>query len=540
MKRILLATLLTLSLNGFSQSKYFIAFTNKSNSTYSTENPSDFLSPTAISRRERQGISVTTQDLPVNQQYIDAVIKQGAMVKYPLKWFNGVVAEIPSSAVTTAILGLDFVASVSQIFDPAKQGTPLSEFDFGAAYQSKSTDTDRFSYGSAAQQIKMLNGHILHNQGFTGKGMTIAVLDAGFRNVNTLTAFDSLRNSQRLLGTKDFVNPAANIYLQHSHGTVVLSTMAGLIPNTLVGTAPHASYWLIRTEDTNSEQLIEEYNWAAGAEFADSVGADVINSSLGYTTFDVTSQNHTYAELDGNTAPSTKAANIAAQKGMVVVISAGNDGDSPWRYISAPADATGVLTVGATTSTGQPASFSSVGPSADGRIKPDIAAMGVNTAVQNIDGSIGTTNGTSLSAPVISGLVACLWQAHNSYTATEIVEQIKANASQSQLPNNTLGYGLPNFGTALSTNNMENSSAAGLRIYPNPFDTTITLTLPNATNKLVSVTVVSVNGQRLVSQVKNASNGLVELILPKELSSGLYLINVTYDTVKLSTKALKL
>lgn len=540
MKRILLAILMAVSLNGTSQSKYFIAFADKNNSSYTTENPTDFLSPNAIARRERQGIPVTTEDLPVNKTYIDAVTAQGATVKYALRWFNGVVAEIPSTTIASSILGLDFVVSVTAIYEPSKQGAPLDDFDISPAYHSKSTNADRYNYGSAAQQIKMLNGHILHNNGFTGKGITIAVLDAGFRNVNTLSAFDSLRNSQRLVGTKDFVNPAANIYLQHSHGTIVLSTMAGLMPNILVGTAPHANYWLIRTEDTNSEQLVEEYNWAAGAEFADSIGADIINSSLGYTTFDVASQNHTYSQLDGKTTPATRAANIAVKKGMVVVISAGNDGDSPWRYISAPADAKGVLTIGATTSTGALANFSSVGPSADGRVKPDVSAMGYYTAVQNTDGSIGTANGTSLSAPVISGMVACLWQAHREYTAMEIVDLIKANASLSQSPNNNLGYGIPNFASALSTNNVTNLNKEGLTVYPNPFESTITLSLPSASNNLVNVTVVASNGQSLVNKWVYANNGKVELNLPRKLVSGLYLINVTYGNTKISTKALKL
>jgi hypothetical protein len=296
----------------------------------------------------------------------------------------------------------------------------------------------------------MLNGIALHDLGYDGMGMTIAVLDAGFTNTNTIPAFSYLWNNNRILGYKDFVSPQApNLFSSHTHGTSVLSTMGAYLPGDMVGTAPQASYWLLRSEDGATEYLVEELNWVSAAEFADSVGADIINSSLGYTTFDNPAQDHTYQDMNGNTTPVTIGADKAVSKGMIVVNSAGNSGGSSWQYIGAPADGDSVFSIGAVNSIGAYVSFSSTGPTSDGRTKPDVVAQGSGTTIINAGtGNVSTGSGTSFSSPVTAGMVSCLWQAHPNRRNTEILEAIRQSGSLAGNPDQQLGWGIPNYLTA--------------------------------------------------------------------------------------------
>jgi serine protease AprX len=305
--------------------------------------------------------------------------------------------------------------------------------------------TASFNYGSSFDQISMLNGHIMHDNGYTGDGLVIAVLDAGFLHTNTMVAFDSLRNSNKILSTFDFVDPGSSVYDDAAHGSMVLSVMASNVPGEIIGAAPHASYHLLRSEDTGTETLIEEYNWASAAEYADSAGVDIINSSLGYTEFDDPAQNHTYADLDGNTTPITIAADWAASKGMIVVNSAGNNGTSSWFRISAPADADSILGVGAVDVLSVYADFSGKGPSYDGRVKPDVSAMGSQTIVADPWTGSGTFpgNGTSFSAPLIAGFAACLWQCNPNKNNIQIINALKQSSSQYNNPDSLVGHGIP-------------------------------------------------------------------------------------------------
>ncbi len=512
----------THTLEALAQSKYFIAFTDKQNSTFTIDKPDEFLSARSVERRQKQGIAVTETDLPVVSAYISQIAQIATKVHYSLRWFNGVIATLTPEQ-EEAIRAFTFVKSLTRIYEPAKSlGEDKTEWQ-PLQFRDQNSFTN-FDYGASYTQIAMMNGHILHGNGYLGDGMVIAVLDAGFQDANTHFTLDSLWQKGRILGTYDFVNPQSNIFDEHPHGTMVLSTMGGYTSGQLIGTAPRAKYWLIRTEDAAAEQLIEEYNWAAGAEFADSVGADIINSSLGYTTFDVASQNHTYQDLNGNTAPVTLAANMAASKGMVVVVSAGNDGYTSWHYISFPADSPNVLTVGAVDSNRNKADFSSFGPTADGRIKPDVCAMGVQTVLVTPDGAIGISNGTSFSSPLMAGMVACLWQAKPTLTAQQIIELVISSSSNYSNPNNDIGYGIPDFAKASNINGTEFQS--DVELWPNPFTSKINVLL-NKPNIQATITVCTISGQNLLSQ-KTQSNdfGSVEINLRNELPQGTYLITI--------------
>lgn len=522
------------------QDVYFIGFTNKIGSSYSVNNPAEFLSQRSVDRRNRQGVAVNETDLPVSPQYISEIRARGAQVRYSLRWFNGVVAMVPNPMVLNEISQLDFVNKTIKIFDATAKSSVLPDDEFGPAFSAKTDPNDYYSYGGSSTQVKMMNGHKLHNLGFRGQGMLIALLDAGFKNVNTLSAFDSLWFNNRIVYTRDFVNRNSNIFNEHPHGTIVLSAMAGNIPGQLIGTAPEAHYVLIRTEDAGSEQIIEEYNWAAGAELADSLGVDLINSSLGYYQFDVESQNHSFSNLDGQSTPSARAANMAFAKGMLVVASAGNEGGTLWQKIITPSDAFGAISVGAVDNLGNYVSFSSIGPSADGRIKPEVAAMGKATVVQNSTGNIATANGTSLSAPLVSGLAACLWQKYWGLNANEIREMILLAGSIYSTPNAYLGYGIPNFGL-YATGLVDTSNTYGsVRLFPNPTDSTISFVTPNPLiNKKITIRVFNASGGLVDKKSTTGINGITQLPLPADMTRGLYLIYINSDHIAYTAKFVK-
>lgn len=441
--------------------KYWVKFTDKNNSPYSINNPEAFLSPKAIDRRNAQGIAILENDLPVNSTYIQGVANTGATVLNVSKWYNSVTVYTTSQSVIDAINLLPYVLSVEKgkyIVKPEKSEKPFFKNESYGEIPEENlilgpASGESYNYGAAYNQINMLNGIPMHDLGFDGTGMTIAILDAGFLNTNIIDAFDSLWNNGQILGTRDFVSPLApDIFGSHSHGTSVLSTIGANLPGQMVGTAPKADFWLLRSEDGATEYLIEELNWVSAAEFADSVGADVINSSLGYTTFDDPSQDHTYQDMDGNTTPITIGADLAASKGMIVVNSAGNSGGSSWQYIGAPADGDSVFSIGAVTASGNYASFSSTGPTFDGRIKPNVVAQGSgSTIISAYSGNVTTGSGTSFSSPITAGMVACLWQAHQNKRNTQIMEAIEQSATLAGSPNYLLGYGIPDYFDAHTT-----------------------------------------------------------------------------------------
>lgn len=521
------------------QDKYFIQFTDKNNSPYSIDRPEEYLSSKAIERRTNQGIELSITDLPVNPSYILQVVSTGAVINYSLKWINGLIVTITHPVQLETIQSFPFVLATKQVFVNNAKGSELILDDSPKLPKSAGVKGDVFNYGQSGNQVLMLNGNVLHNNGYQGQGMTIAVLDAGFYKVDEYSSFTTLWSENRLLGVKDFVNPASDIYTEHAHGMLVLSTIAGFIDGQLIGTAPKADFWLVRTEDGNQEQIIEEYNWAAGAEFADSIGADIINTSLGYTTFDVETQNHSYSDLNGQTTPIAIAAGMAAKKGMIIVVSAGNEGNSSWQYISSPADAPDILAVGSVNSLCSRSDFSSVGPSSDNRIKPEIAAMGEGTVVQSTTGGIGTASGTSLSAPVITGLIACLWQANRQLTAAQIRELILKSSSQYENPDNYMGYGLPDFASALNSITKESTVDGKLSISPNPFSDYLDLKIPDTKYDELYIKIFSITGQLIYQLNTFSTNGGVKISSLHSLPDGLYIVHIRNSKFSLTGKAIK-
>ena len=477
------------------QSWYWIEFTDKNNTPYSIDNPGEYLSERAIARRASQGIAIDPTDLPVNRAYIDSIAATGAEVLHASRWMNGITVKSADTRHVALWKAFPFVRRVEHT-KTAGTTTKSAFSKFGTP--AVRNDIDTSLYGASVYQVGLMQGQHLHEQGYYGEGMVIALLDAGYQKADEVPSLRHLFDGGKILGTRDFVNPDSNIYAEHSHGMMVLSVIGARLPGQMIGTAPEASFWLIRTEDDATEFKVEEDNWVAGAEFADSVGADIINSSLGYTTFDDSLMDHTWAELDGKTLRITRAANLAAQKGILVFNSAGNDARNSWRYISAPADGTDVIAVGATDRNGNYAGFSSVGFPGRTPVKPNLAAMGSGTAVQNTNGDIVNRNGTSFSSPVLAGMTAAFWQAHRDVPATEIRRILTISASQNLRPDTLLGHGIPDFSLAdLLLNQFSNSKETTqpkTTLFPNPFTDRITLISSDNTPQSVSVEIIHASG----------------------------------------------
>ncbi len=490
--------------------KYWVQFTDKNGSPFTVSNPSQYLSQRAIQRRLNQGIQIDESDLPVNSAYVDSIISKGALILTKSKWFNGVTIYTTSPAVISAIQALSFVSGIVKSGSSKKQ---IKEID--DKFQCEVANTDALTksiksadYGSAYPQIHMVNGEALHDMGYFGQGMVISVIDAGFNGANQLTAFDSLWQNQKILGWKDFVNSQNDLFSgTHSHGMNVLSIIAANIPGQILGSAPKASFWLLRSEDASTEYLVEEDNWIAAAEFADSVGTDVINTSLGYNNFTDSLQNYTYSDMNGHSTKIARGVNMASNKGMLVVVSAGNDGSTPWHYITTPGDADSALTVGAVDVNKDYASFSSVGPASDGDIKPNITAMGKGTIYVGNDDMVHSGNGTSFSAPLICGLATCLWQANPGFTNMQIKHAIEISASQYFTPDAQKGYGIPDFGLAHQMLHVETNKIEKLvRIFPNPFKDKLVVEFYSSESQNVTIEIVNMLGVTIYSKVFDFSS----------------------------------
>ncbi|WP_340114958.1 S8 family serine peptidase [Maribellus mangrovi] len=532
-----LAVLLTLSVKA--QNYYWIGFTDKNGIEYSLSSPEDYLSQRAIQRRDKQGIPIDSLDLPVNRVYIDSILKTADVeLVHASKWLNGITVKSRINLEEIQFPELSFVREV-QLTKP-NLITKSAHSKFEKETISDITPIDTSVYGSSVNQVGMLEGQFLHNNGYRGEGLQIAVLDAGFYKADEFAAFDSLWAGYQILGTYDFVDPESDIYTEHYHGMSVLSTMGGNIPGQLIGTAPHAKYWLLRSEDAATEYMIEEDNWAAAAEFADSVGVDIINSSLGYYEFDDSAMNHTYGDMDGHTTRVTQAANIAASKGILVFASAGNERNDPWFRIIAPSDGDKVIGVGAVDKDLYPASFTSAGPASDGEIKPNVSAMGVRATAQLASGSIGPISGTSFSSPILAGMTACLWQRYPDKTAVEIKVALQKSGNQYFSPDSLLGYGIPNMSTASA---ILDPLAAELherndswRVYPNPMTDRLTIQASSLGQGKVKLHLITMDGTVLKAWEKPIKKQIQLTDLPG-LSAGIYYLKIETgsfsETVKL-------
>ncbi|MBN2636425.1 MAG: S8 family serine peptidase [Prolixibacteraceae bacterium] len=539
-KLLILILLLFSSIFAKSQEYFWVAFTNKNQTTFSINEPEKYLSERAIQRRIRQNIPVDSLDLPVNSLYIQHITELGVQLVHTSKWLNGITVKSAIDSFALKVSQFPFVKEV-QLTKPGNS-TKSAFIKFPEPETTRAFDAGSNYYGSSVYQIDLMNGQLLHNKNYRGQGMQIAVLDAGFYNANIYSAFDSLWINNQILGTKDFVNPNAEVFNAHSHGMSVLSCMGGNVPGDLVGTAPKAEYLLLRTEDNSSEYIIEEDNWVAAAEYADSVGCDIINSSLGYTLFNDSLMNHVYADLDGNTTRVTQGANIAFSKGILVFSSAGNDGNKTWKYVSAPADGDHVIAVGAVNRDSVPAFFTSLGPTSDGDVKPNVAGVGRNTYLVTSTGDLGYSNGTSFSSPVMAGMAACLWQINPNASAVEIKNILEISSHQYNSPDSVLGYGIPDMGKAMALMTTISTSMNKLdkswNVYPNPFAETLVL----STNRIVGnnhleIGIYSIDG-KLLQHYKLPSANRIELRNLAALPTGILLLKIknsdVIETIKIS------
>ncbi len=520
---------------------YKVTFRDKDQPGISINRPEEFLSRRAIERRQRYHLPVTVDDLPISPAYIRSLENAGARILARSRWLNAVIVELASRKDFDQIRQMRFVENIEEAGELSvrkESGKPFfiaeeTGIPFRKPAVKGSAASSSFDYGPSLNQIEMINGVPLHNEGYTGEGMVIAVLDAGFRAVDTMAVFDSLWKHNRILGTRDFVNPAGNVFdlSIHPHGTMVLSIMGGNLDSQLVGTAPDAGYYLLRTEDGTAEYKMEEYYWVMGAEYADSLGADIINSSLGYTTFNDSLDSHTYQDMDGNSTPITIGADKAAERGILVCNSAGNSGNSSWKYIGAPADGDSVFTIGAVDALGRWATFSSLGPSYDGRIKPDIVAQGQQTIIATPWGGITGGNGTSFSCPVIAGMTACLWQAKPAFSNMQIISAIVRTANQYSSPDDTLGYGIPDYMMAFHSLDTLDVETGSLKIFPNPSNQLIQfwINLPEKQN--VNVMIFDITCKMVFSESKYLPDGVSLLSLENATDvPGLYILQLQTRT----------
>lgn len=417
---------------------------DKRNTPYSINKPEEFLSQKAVERRLKQGLRIDDTDLPVNPFYLETIREKGAEIKAVSKWLNTVVVYFPDSLMVESMHELPFVESVTWVWVGKSLSGDKLKFGDSAGDQKSNVPADASYYGAAYGQIHMHRGDRLHEVGFKGKGMTIAVIDATFTSVDKIDFFDI----SRILGFRNFTHqsilPSPS---DEEHGTRVLSCMLANKPGEMVGTAPEANYYLIQTEVLQEEYEVEEDYWVAGIEYADSLGVDIVTSSLGYTTFDEVSMNHTHIQLNGKTAQVSRAASMASEKGILLFVAAGNERYQKWEKIGFPADADGIVTVGGVDSQKEISYFSSVGYTVDRRIKPDLMAKGTGVSVVYHQSQSGVlypyANGTSFSTPILAGLGACLWQAFPDLTNLQIIDLLKENADRYQHPDSLYGYGIP-------------------------------------------------------------------------------------------------
>lgn len=501
-----------------------VYFIDKEDVANSISNPLSILTQEAVDRKALHGIEIDERDVPVNENYITSLKAQPGITIYSKsKWLNaayvsGTQTQVEALQDLPFVVAIEFMDQSLNLYPVTPGSNNKFEFEEGS-YRMV------YNYGDAANQIEMLGGDFLHEQNFEGQGMIIGVLDSGFPGVTTNPAFDNMLADGRLLGTYDFVLDQATIGGSSSHGAIVLSDMAAEMNGQFVGTAPKASYYLFRTEDAATERPVEEAYWVEALERADSLGVDVINTSLGYQDFDDPAYDHQYDDLDGQTTLGARGANIAFDKGMLLITSAGNDGGG-FTYVATPGDAPGMLTVGAVDSGGNYAAFSSIGPTVDGRIKPDVMAQGQDAAVIYPGGALGFANGTSFSSPIMAGAVSCLWQSRPELRNEVVMQAVRESAHLFNAPTDQMGYGIPDMEaayTALQLLGVEvDLSKEAFALYPNPVRDVVLISFPENIDE-ASFILVDLTGKEFArGKVQPAKNGIDMSSYP----SGVYLLSL--------------
>ena len=530
---------------------YWVQFEDKAGTPYSIDRPFEYLSERSISRRIAQGIEINTTDLPIKPSYKSAVLGvDNVSLVHPSKWINGLLITADSVALEQ-IAEFSFVREIVSVrqsitgkrqMDIASKEEQFEATAFGSGKVHHGVD-----YGAAYKQLEVYNLLPLHEAGYMGEGLLIGVMDAGYNQLNEIHAFDRLRDEGRLLGQRDFVDVEHTDVSGSFHGMSVLGSMAAYSEGIVIGSAPDASYWIFRTEDGSSETMVEEFNWIAAAEFADSVGCDIFNTSLGYTNYynDTGGYDavhaHTREELDGNTTFITRAGDMAAQKGILVVNSAGNNANNSWVYIGMPADGDSILAVGAVDSNKTKSSFSSPGRSSDPRIKPNVMAMGSSVVLPGL-GSQGQdtlvrSNGTSFSGPLTAGAAACLWQRDRSKSAWEIKTLIEQASDRYANPDTSYGYGIPDFNKAFTQLSSESDAQEPIiQFFPNPVSRNVSMKVFSEIADMIDLRWFDASGRLISESTIQVPVGHSVKTWPVSDLAGIYMVRAMSSVLSVNKK----
>ena len=518
----------------------WLFFRDKPKAALFMANPLTMLSQRALDRRARQSILIDEQDVPIDETYLNEIKNiEEITILAKSKWLNAVHIQGTTAVINDVFSNFSFIKRVeyanTNLSDLQQKTTVTLTNNHQQKFQGTTTD---FNYGETTNQVEMLQVDFLHREGFTGEGMQIAIIDAGFPNVNTLAPFARLRAHNQILGGYNFADRNTDFYTRNSHGTHVLSTIGGYIENEFVGTAPDAKFYLFISEISETETVLEETLWIEAAERADSLGVDLINTSLEYTTFDNSDHNHSYADMDGETTIISRGAEIGASRGIIMVNAAGNSGTRSWKYLGAPSDAPAVFSVGAVTASRNIASFSSFGPTSDNRIKPDVLAQGEATSILNYaTGNVTTSNGTSFSSPIMAGAMACFWQAFPTKKSSEIMDLIRESADRFTNPTAQEGYGIPNFERAYSSvlSVEKTPKELFISIAPNPANNSFKIQSDLCNDEECQLQIYTLLGVRVVDKTIVSS----EDIDISSLKKGIYLIKISNQNQHKNSKLIK-
>lgn len=523
------------------QYAFRVAFNNKDATTFTLSNPQAYLSSRAITRRSKYNIAIDSTDLPVNQKYTDSVLTlTEGILHLSSRWQNQCVVLLADSNKILELQNKTFIKSIKQVAYYAnglhQQHTGPANGGGSGTMGTNGTPPATFDqnfYGSGWSQIHMCNGEYLHSNSRMGQGLLIAMIDLGYDGVNALPAYDSMRNHGRLTDTWNYINDTMHVFGYSEHGTKTFSTLGAYQPGMYVGTAPEASYALYISDDEFTEQNIEEDNWLAAAERADSIGADIISTSVGYNEFDNPDDSYTYADLNGHTTVVARAANSAFSKGITVLASAGNEGVTSWQHILTPGDADSIMTVGSVNAAKQPSAFSGLGPNASGLLKPNICAQGGAVSVILSSGSIGTSSGASISTPVVAGLTACVMQAAPTLNPGQVRRFIESVSDSFAHPDFKTGNGVPDFKKALDRiTDVHDVTPDGLSrflVYPNPTTAEVFITAKQQFKTAVTITCYDLQGRRIYTTDMQPGKNSVGKIEMQSYPSGLYFIRISSD-----------